>query len=118
MTNVTTGPSDETIGDKSQVTFNCAAQVDPATSLVIDWLHNDQPINYEVDRRYKDAGNSLVIIFTNENDGGDSLLGKYTCVAHNGVEPVMASAQLSKTAVAGKFQMRKSFYRLIRFFSA
>lgn len=90
---IQTEPLDIMIYEGTEAKFTCTATTDPeeVVNLRIDWMKDNQMINYALAQRVfkNDMDNSLTISGTISLD-----TGKYTCVASNGLDQSMASAQL------------------------
>jgi hypothetical protein len=63
--------------------FPCSATTDRSTQLTRRWLFNDEPI-YEDDYIFVADNGSLVILMSQETDGGASRAGMYRCHVTNG----------------------------------
>ena len=77
------------------VMFTCEAGSDDSTVVTYEWLWNGSPVEYEPGRVQQDDDGSLRLITKNENDGGKSFEGDYTCIAGNGYSTVQATASLT-----------------------
>ncbi len=74
----------------TSATFRCNAVSDDSLDLEIEWLKNDQPIDFEEEPRFvRSSDYSLTITQTNELDSGT-----YTCVARTALDKASANAQL------------------------
>lgn len=70
--------------------FRCNAVTDPSLPLIIDWLSNGEPIDFEMEPRFiRSSDYSLMITKTTELDSGT-----YTCVAHTDLDEARAQATL------------------------
>lgn len=70
--------------------FRCNAVTDPSLPLIIDWLSNGEPIDFEMEPRFiRSTDYSLMITKTTELDSGI-----YTCVAHTDLDEARAQATL------------------------
>ncbi|GAB6021405.1 hypothetical protein CHUAL_004014 [Chamberlinius hualienensis] len=89
-TRITAEPEDYEVAAGNSATFRCSAVQDVNLKLEIDWLANDQLIDFDGDpRMYKGADYALTISKTTELDSG-----VYTCVAKTKLDNVTASATL------------------------
>ncbi|CAH1783792.1 unnamed protein product [Owenia fusiformis] len=90
---IRTAPLDITVPVGTEAKFTCTATTDPEEiqNLKIDWKKDDQIIDYRTAQRvFKNImDNSLTVSGTISLD-----TGKYTCMAHNGLDTDEASAQL------------------------
>jgi len=65
------------------VAFPCSATTDRSTELTRSWFLNDEKI-YEDDIIFVSENGSLVILMSQETDGGMSRAGVYRCHVTNG----------------------------------
>jgi neuronal cell adhesion protein len=84
-------PEDYEVAAGTTATFRCSAVTDSTLTLQIDWLRNNQQIDFDAEQRYvKLQDNSLTIDKTTEIDSG-----VYTCVARTEYDNATASATLT-----------------------
>ncbi|KAJ3639541.1 hypothetical protein Zmor_002896 [Zophobas morio] len=100
-TYITDGPEDYEVAAHTSATFRCNAVSDDSLDLEIEWLKNDQPIDFEEEPRFvRSSDYSLTITQTNELDSGT-----YTCVARTALDKASANAQLIVQDVPNKPHM-------------
>lgn len=90
-TEITAGPKDYEVIAGLTATFNCTATADPSLRLNIEWLANDEPVNFENEssRFVKIDDDSMAITKTTELDSGT-----YTCLASTVLDNATANATL------------------------
>lgn len=89
-TRITDIPEDYEVIAGATATFRCNAVTDSSLTLIIDWLRNDEPLDFEVEPRFVLASdNSLSVTKTTELDSGI-----YTCLAHTELDESRAHATL------------------------
>ncbi|XP_059480515.1 neuroglian isoform X2 [Neocloeon triangulifer] len=90
-TRITDAPEDYEVAAGMTATFRCNAVSDPSLKMVINWLNNNQQIDFEAEPRFVISTDySLTITKTNELDSGT-----YTCVAVTDLDSESASATLT-----------------------
>ena len=99
-TTIDVAPESQAVNVTAEVVFRCKASTDvnEVSNLVIKWLRNEQPINYEQEGRISmnTKDNSLHISNAQVRDST-----KYTCVATNGIDSDSVTVEL---LVRGKTQ--------------
>lgn len=93
-TEITVPPVDVTLAGQEVVVFHCGVQSDPSTPVSVIWLRGNKEIVYDLQRIYLLRNHSLVLNLTNEEDGGNSFIAQYTCLATNGLDKDSRSAKL------------------------
>lgn len=83
-------PQDTVTNFSRPVTFHVSAVSDPDTPVSYTWMHQGVQLENRPGKIFIETGGNLTINATEESD-----LGKYTCVATNGISTVEASAQLN-----------------------
>lgn len=90
-TRITDAPDDYEVPAGSSATFRCNAISDQSLDLEIEWLNNNQTIDFEAEPRFiKTNDNSLTISKTTELDSG-----VYTCLARTSLDTASAQATLT-----------------------
>ena len=78
--------------------MRCDAETDPNTQLHITWTHQGKAVPLssipEGSRVYVDNDRSLVVNLTHTTKAQARLLGRYTCVADNGISDDEISFQV------------------------
>ena len=93
-TQMVEGPANTELEYYKDVVFTCKGKADDSTPVEYDWLWEGRDVVYQEGRVQQDEDGSLRLITKNEDDGGKSFEGNYTCVATNGYSSVRASAVL------------------------
>ncbi|XP_035227979.1 neuroglian-like isoform X2 [Stegodyphus dumicola] len=89
-TKINMPPENFEVAAGKSATFRCDAEADSSLQLIILWLFNGQPINFDMDARMVQAADdSLTITKTIESDSGT-----YTCVAKTDLDQDEATATL------------------------
>ncbi|XP_057339173.1 neuroglian isoform X3 [Microplitis mediator] len=90
-TKITDKPEDYEVYAGASATFRCNAITDSTLELEIEWLRNNNSIDFEIEPRFvQTSDNSLTISKTTELDSGI-----YTCVAKTELDETRASATLT-----------------------
>lgn len=90
-TQITDKPEHYEVAAGSSATFRCNANADDSLKLEIIWLKDEQPIDFEIQARFRMTNDySLLISDTNELDSG-----VYTCVARTEIDEARAQATLT-----------------------
>lgn len=101
-TYITDGPEDYEVEAGTPATFRCNAVADESLDLEIQWLKNDQPIDFDGEPRFvRTSDYSLTITKTDELDSGS-----YTCLAKTRLDEASAKAQLTVQAVPNKPELK------------
>lgn len=90
---ITERPKNRVVNASTSVIFPCSAQTDPleSSNLVIEWHRNGKKIDFlrHPHMEHSAANNSLIIVGAEVVDSAN-----YSCVARNGVDESVATAQL------------------------
>lgn len=92
-------PDDVILSGQPLVIFSCEVQTDVSTPVTITWMRGKKEIIYDDQRIYLLPNHSLVLNLTNEEDGGNSFVARYTCIASNGMNNDSKGANLRPTKV-------------------
>jgi hypothetical protein len=77
------------------IIFRCSIISDPSTPVDVTWLRGDRPVIDDGRRVYTSlVDRSLVLNATDDEDGGRSFVGTYTCQATNGLTTDSRRARL------------------------